>query len=244
MTTTVGGRAADAIADAWSCATVAERHGVVIECCRGPLPYTYTDHTFSVASFAPSWAVALPQPAPFRPSGTACLLGVAVRIAKVLPASLISSLMQIPRLRPKLIHITTAPAEITHALEVARPDLYWLVASAWHALKHARGATMDQICSLTRSTVASEWRFDSNTQSLSDLLLLAQRMHVVMVATSAKGTADIIIDGAGKLSCSPRDKMLLAIALLWAEPTHWLKSMPRCAPGPVAQFRNAVLSKQ
>jgi hypothetical protein len=239
----VAGGAAEQIADAWSCATVAERHGIVIACCEGPLRYIFADHTLFVTTFAPSWAVAVAHPAPFRAAGSACFMAVAVAIAKELPAALISQLMSVPTLRPRLIHITTAPPEITFALEVARPDLYWLVAVAWHAIKCARGASMDWVCKLTRDVTHPPWAFDCGSRAYADLALMVERMHVVLVQTAPAGTEDLVLDGAGKLSCSPRDKMLLAIALLWGQPTRWLDTLPPCAPAPLAQFRNTLYYK-
>lgn len=214
---------------------------MVIACVAAPLRYQlHPNHVLTVDTFSPSWAVALPHSPKLSAAGAMWFVDVAVLLAKDLPSSLISELMKLPVLRQRLIHITNAPPEITAALEVGRPDLYWLVATGWDAIKSMPSASMDTVCALTRAVTTAEWNFEANTVSFADLSLLAKRMHVILHPTGPKGTADIIIDGEAGVSCSPRDKMLLAIGFVWAEPVRWIDTLPRCAPPALAQFRNAV----
>ena len=165
-----------------------------------------------------------------------------IKLTRELPVAVFYHILHIPQIAHGIKHLYLAPPEISAAFEVGRPDLYWLVARTWHALKTIPNICYEDMCRATATVVSSVWNLDSGTKSYRQMLSLCRALQVHMRITQKGGTADIELDGIACVSMSPRDKMLLACAAVWGPETRWIDAMPMCVPGPLAVFRNLFLT--
>jgi len=231
----------ETICSAWSYSTISERHGIVIALASGGALFSYVNRCFSIDTFNPSWDIIDGEfGAPAH--GTVNLINVAVILARGLPAAVSAQLMEIPVIRRHLSHLFFAPPAIYRGLEVGRPDLYWMVATAWGALRRGKYATMDSVITATDALCADPWDFTTGTVALRNMTAACRACQVVAVNTPRGGIADICIDGKVLLTIAPRDKMVLAAVLLWGSSYNWLSSIPLCAPHQITAFRAYLIT--
>ena len=105
-----------------------------------------------------------------------------------------------------------------------RPDLYWFIASAYYVLSMVApsGQELDDVLS---QCIATPWDIADVYDQFAAAITAA---GISLVPTNA-GTGDFI-DGKHVVTCSPTDKLLLAVVLLFSAETCWLDSIPHGAP--------------
>lgn len=117
---------------------------------------------------------------------------------------------------------------------VGRPDLQWFVGSAYYVIAHAYGCCDDLERDLTACTSAlwcvSAW--------FAVFRAYVQQAGIVLVKTNT-GTADFV-DGYVRVTCSPHDKLLLLLMLLFGVETCWADGVPDDGPEPVKVYATAL----
>lgn len=230
---------ADALAVKWTQAAHGETHkllGVIRAIDGRSLPFSCISGSFKIDGFAPEWTVDTDFNAPRK--GICDFASAAVKLLCLLPKSAYGSCTAL-RAYKHVEHLFKAPPEISAALSVGRPDLYWMVASAWHIMINSKGASYKRVCSATADVVNAVWEFDCGTPAWAQLVNVFATGQIVAVATSRKSNADVVVNGGGAHSgvcIAPRDKMLAAIMLTWSTPTNWAAELPETAPAPLAKF--------
>ena len=200
------------------------------------LPFSCNAGAFKIDGFAHEWTIRADFNAPAK--GVCDFAPVAVKLLCLLPRSAYGNCTGL-RAYKQVEHLYKAPPEIAAALAVGRPDLYWMVASAWHIMINSKGASYKRVCSATADVVNAVWEFDCGTPAWAQLVNVFATGQIVAVATSRTTNADVVINGGGAHSgvcIAPRDKMLAAIMLTWSTLTNWAAALPETAPAPLAKF--------
>lgn len=236
------------IAGAWALQSgqdAAKQYGVAVAVLGAACAYTFTKGVFSVNEFHAQWAIAACKAKPSSASGLCDLAPVGFKLLATLPAShWFAATTCDPRATRLLAHFHTPPPRVWAALHVARPDLYWLVATAWHRMKSVRGATLESLTAATEAVCAAEWQVDAHTQSFAQIVEVMRVAQIVAVPTAPGGARDIVIGGSNNhasVTLAPRDKMLAVIVLAYARAFDWATSAPACCPKPVADFLSLPL---
>lgn len=124
-----------------------------------------------------------------------------------------------------------AEPAFAEAARVKRADLFWLVATARHAAGRAAG-----LSALLERVVDQPWRFTLGTVAYADFAAAVAATEATLVAPGD----DVIIDGCRACAMAPRDKWIVAIALLWGSRWAWGRGAPACAPSGFAAAAAAV----
>lgn len=144
-----------------------------------------------------------------------------------------------------IAHLHTPPPQVWHALHVARPDLFWLVATAWNRMIVNSETTLELLSAMTAAVCSAAWHLDPGTRSFNDVVTAFRIAQITAVACEpTDSTADIIINGSpgnsgAGITVAPRDKMLAVIVLAWSEQINWASHQPTCAPQPILTFINS-----
>ena len=133
------------------------------------------------------------------------------------------------------------PAHLSMALRVGRADLRFFAASTAFILtmapqphhRHRVADRFDAACS-------AQWRLHGGTRAFAAVASLATECALAIVAgtkpaTATGAEAPLEVDG-WPVYLTPRDKALLALALLFSPQHGWCRRAPACAPQPLADF--------
>jgi len=199
--------------------------------------YSYSNRVFKIIEFQSVWAISgLSMSAP-EMNGPIDLTPVAAWLAQSLPISYFANLVKYPFILHRIKHLFTAPRAITTALQVSRPDLYWMVAGAW---RHMIGVQSASFCAIEKATsilVDATWPVAAGTVAYRHIFAAMKAAQIVAVRTSANaGVTDIQVDGTGAVSVAERDKFILACVLIWGEEFDWYTHTPVCAPNALKEF--------
>lgn len=211
--------------------------------------YTYRDGTLWIEGFHAQWTLRVTLSPPAE-HGACDLSAVGTRLLEALPAPQWAAVLShSPAIAAQLAHYHTPPPRVWNALHVGRPDLFWLVATAWHTMKISPGATLEKLTAATDSVCTAVWHFDTGTQAYRDILTAFRIAQIVAVPTAAGGEADITINGSpndsmASVTVAPRDKMLAAIVLVWSSAIAWAINPPPAAPPSIVAFIAAAAASQ
>ena len=199
--------------------------------------YSYSNQVFKIIEFQAVWTISgLSMSAP-EMTGPIDLAPVAAWLSQSLPISYFANLVKYPFILHRIKHLFTAPRAITTALQVSRPDLYWIVAGAWRQMIGVQSASFSAIEKATSVLVDATWPVAGGTLAYRHIFAAMKAAQIVAVRTSPKsGIADIQIDGTGAVSVAERDKFILACVLVWGKEFNWYARLPVCAPKPIQEF--------
>jgi len=207
--------------------------------------YAYQHGILRIAGFHEQWTlrVAVTPPAA---AGMCDFSTIGALLMGGLPASSWAAVMShSPRVAAQFEHLHTPPPRVWHALHVGRPDLYWLVASAWHAMKVLNGTTLEALTSATDDVCSAIWEVDAGTRAYADILTVFRIAQIVAIATAPGGQPDVTIKGSpndkmASVSIAPRDKMIAVFVLAWASGIDWAHAPPPGAPEPILSFIDRI----
>ena len=202
---------------------------------KSTLAFTYVNNLLTIATFHACWAVSVLLSAP--KDGVGNFESVANLMAEQLPSHMYSFCTMQAACLP-LRRFFQPPRALQRSFYVARPDLYWYVASAWYRIMHKTEVQLDVLETATDSVVEQRWQFDAGTQAWRDLIGMMQRAQICAVKTEPRATPDIVVNGHGSsgVSLAKRDKMLLALLLMWSDGVNWALHSPHGAPKPLVTF--------
>lgn len=135
---------------------------------------------------------------------------------------------QVSQCVPAAAAAGAADPVFAEAARVKRADLFWLVATARFCAIRAPG-----VSGLIQRAVEQPWRFTLGTVAYTHFAAAVAATESALVAPGE----DIIIDSCKACAMAPRDKWVVAIALLWGSQWAWGRAAPPCAP---AAFRAAA----
>ena len=216
-------------------------HGLAVSVLNKQHAYVYRDGVLTIAEFHKQWAVTI-KLLPPADHGPCDFSAVGAQLMGGLPASYWAAVLSYsPSLAAKFAHFHTPPPRIWQAMHVGRPDLFWLVATAWHTMKQHAGATLQKLTDTTESVCCAVWHVDSGTQAYADILKAFRIAQIVAVVTTPGGKPDVTINGSpnnamASVTIAPRDKMLAAIVLAWSSDIAWAANPPPGAPPSILTF--------
>lgn len=126
--------------------------------------------------------------------------------------------------------IVAAPATITAALHIGRPDLAGLVGALyteWMCLCRSPATIAAQLDGL----LAGCWEYTTHSHEWTVVRGWIERAGIICVPPTAAAAASISLNGVPCLTVSLRDRVLLALVQLFCTPLQWsLNPPPETAP--------------